>query len=114
MSFDPRFISPETGRCWVVTEQELYPLIDQILRVGHTVKFKLEAYRGHIVVTLLDVDYEAASFSATPISYLDVFLTPALETCLTATFTAQAGWFWVDDDLCAPHLGHWMRESFST
>lgn len=114
MSYDPRFITPETGRCWVVTEQELYPLIDHILRLGHTVTFQLEAYRGNIVVNLLEVNYDTASTSATPLNYLDVYLTPALDKYLTVTFTAQAGWFWVDDEMSAPQLGHWMSDSFST
>jgi hypothetical protein len=113
MQWDNRFITAETGRCWVVTWQTLYSLIEQILRVGHTVTFKLEAIQGHIVVSLEQVDYEPANASATPINYLDVFLVPALERYLTVTFTAQAGWFWIDDDMCAPQLGAWMGDCFS-
>ena len=113
MQCDLRFINPEAGRCWVVNWQSLYPLIDQILCAGQTVTFQLEAYQNHIVVTLIEVSYEPASISATPINYLDVFLKPALDKYLKVTFTAQAGWFWVEDAMCGPQLGHWIRDSFS-
>lgn len=115
MQCDHRFISPEQGRCWVVPESDVYALIDHILLLGHTVTFHLEIFDGHVVVNLQEVSYDAVNLtSATPINYLDVYLTPALDKYLSATFTAQTGWFWVEDDASAPHLGSWMSDSFSS
>ncbi len=114
MRWEPRFITPEAGRSWLVDEATAYSIITACLRYGHTIRFRLQREGSNIRVMLKDVSYDSDGYglNATPMNYLDIYLTPALAVSGATEFCAQTSWFWVDDDPCGEHLGRWIGESF--